>query len=99
VRLIAETLYMTGARVSKILGIRRDSVHVNGSVELSLYGKGGKERSARIPRAFYDRILGEYPEGTFLFSTRTGAAFAREYVSREIARASKRVPGRAVSAK
>jgi len=45
VRLVAETLYVTGARVSEVLGVRRDQVKTNGSVELRLYGKGGKERS------------------------------------------------------
>src|SRR5271157_5190145 len=49
VRLIAETLYITGARVSEVLGVRRDQVKENGTVELRLYGKGGKERTGRIP--------------------------------------------------
>src|SRR5208282_5166596 len=37
VRLVAETLYVTGARVSEVLGVRRDQVKVNstnGAVEL-----------------------------------------------------------------
>ena len=51
VSLVAETLYVTGARVSEILGTRRDQVKINGTVELRLYGKGGKERSSRSRRA------------------------------------------------
>src|SRR5208282_670048 len=43
VRLIAETLYQTGARVSEIVGLRRERVKVNGNVELRLFGKGSKE--------------------------------------------------------
>jgi integrase len=78
--------------------VRREAIHVNGSVELRLYGKGGKERTARLPLPLYRRILGEYPEGEYLFSTRTGSPFAREYVSREIARAARRALGRSVSA-
>jgi len=54
-RLVAETLYVTGARVSEVLGVRLDQVKVNstnGAVELRLYGKGGKERTSRmIPRS------------------------------------------------
>ena len=98
VRLVAETLYVTGARVSEVLTIRREQIKTNGSVELRLYGKGGKERSARIPAELYRRILAEFPEGTYLFESRRGQHFKREYVSREIARAARRVLGRSVSA-
>ncbi len=101
VRLIAETLYVTGARVSEGLGVRRDQVKVNstnGAVELRLYGKGDKERTSRIPAELYRRILAVYPEGTYLFQSRQGQHFKREYISREIARAARRVLGRAVSA-
>jgi integrase len=98
IRLVAETLYVTGARVSEILGVRRDQVKTNGAVELRLYGKGGKERSSRIPEELYKRILEEFPKGTFLFESYKGQHFTREYISREIARAAKRVLGRAVSA-
>src|SRR5271157_4181958 len=70
VRLIAETLYVTGARVSEVLGVRRDQVKTNGAVELRLYGKGGKERTSRIPAELYRRIVGVYTEGTYLFQSR-----------------------------
>ena len=98
VRLIAETLYVTGAHVSEVLGIRRDQVKTNGSVELRLYGKGGKERSSTIPADLYRRILAVFPKGTYLFESRQGQHFHREYISREIARAARRVLGRSVSA-
>jgi integrase len=98
VRLVAKTLYVTGARVSEILGVRRDQIKTNGAVELRLYGKGGKERAARIPEELYRRILEEFPRGTYLFESYKAQHFTREYISREIARAAKRVLGRAVSA-
>jgi integrase len=98
-RLVAETLYVTGARVSEVLNVRRDQVKPNGTtVELRLYGKGGKERTGRIPKELYRRILEVYPEGTYLFQSRAGQHFKREYISREIARAARRVLGRTVSA-
>ena len=51
-RLIAQVLYFTGARVSEILTVRSDAVREDGAmVELRLYGKGRKERTARIPRS------------------------------------------------
>lgn len=97
-RLVAETLYVTGARVSEVLTARRDQVKSSGAVELRLYGKGGKERSSKIPAELYRRILAEFPEGTYLFESRRGQHFHREYISREIARAAKRTLGRSVSA-
>jgi integrase/recombinase XerD len=101
VRLVAETLYVTGGRVSEVLGVRREQVKVNstnGAVELRLCGKGGKERTSRIPAELYRRIMGVYSEGTYLFQSRQGQHFKREYISREIARAARRVLGRSVSA-
>ena len=94
VRLIAETLYQTGARVSEIVGLRRERVKVNGNAELRLFGKGSKERQATITLELYMRILQEFPEGEYLFTTREGNPFARSYVTREINRASRRVLGR-----
>jgi len=98
VRLIAEVLYQTGARVSEIAVLRRDHVKENGHVELRLTGKGSKERQATITAALYRRILDVFQEGNYLFSTRTGAPFHREYISRELARAGKRVLGRSIGA-
>ncbi len=97
-RLVAETLYVTGARVSEVLTIRRDQIKTNGSVELRLYGKGGKERTARIPAELYKRILQVFPKGNYLFESSHKKHFRREYISREIARAARRVLGRSVSA-
>ncbi len=98
VRLIAETLYVTGARVSEVLTVRRDQIKTNGSAELRLYGKGGKERTARIPAELYKRILQVFPKGTYLFESSHKKHFRRKYISREIARAAQRVLGRSVSA-
>ena len=62
VRLIAETLYQTGARVSEIVGLRRDHVKVNGHVGLRLFGKGSKERQATITLELYGRIMAAFPQ-------------------------------------
>ena len=67
-------------------------------MELRLYGKGGKERTARIPGELYKRILQVFPRGTYLFESSHKKHFRREYISREIARAARRVLGRSVSA-
>ena len=98
IQLIAEVLYITGARVGEILGVRRDAIRINGIVTLRLLGKGSRERMSKIPMELYNRVLAAFPEGPYLFTTEQGNHYAREYVSREIARASRRVLGRAVTA-
>ncbi len=98
VRLIAETLYQTGARVSEIVGLRRDHVKLSGHVELRLFGKGSKERQATITPELYRRILATFPAGEFLFTTGQGNPYRRTYITREIDRAAKRVLGRSVTA-
>ena len=98
VRLIAETLYQTGARVSEIVGLRRDRVKVNAHVELRLDGNGGKERQGTITPDLYRRIMATFPGGEYLFETGRGHPFSREYVTREIARAARRALGRSVTA-
>ncbi len=99
VRLLAECLYQTGARVSEIVGLRGDNVKVNGHVELRLFGRGSKERIATITRELYGRIVAEFPQdGEYLFTTRSGNPFARTYITRAIDCAARRVLGRKVTA-
>lgn len=104
VRLVTEALYVTGCRVSELLGVTRDAVKVNGVVELRVRGKGEKERTCKVGRPLYYAIVECYHEGQgddwtgYLFRTSTGGAFDRSYVTREIGRAARRVLGRSVSA-
>jgi integrase len=98
IRLIAETLYQTGACVSEIVGLRRSHVKVQGHVELQLFGRGSKRRQVTITAALYRRILAEFPQGTYLFTTAKGNPFARTYVTREIDRVARRELGRSVTA-
>ena len=62
--------------------------------------KGDVERHVRVPRALLEEIDAEYQaEGrVYLFESRYGQPFTRQYITREIARAGKRVLGRRVSA-
>jgi integrase len=99
VRLIAETLYQTGARVSEIVGLQRDHVKVSGHVELRLFGKGSKKRQATITRELYDRIVATFPQdGEYLFTTLQGNPFKRTYITREIDRGARRILDRKVTA-
>ena len=102
VRLVARFLYTTGARVSEALAVRRDQVAIDGErakVHL-VKTKGDKDRYVRIPNALLKEIEAEYagPERVYLFESRHGQPFTRQYVTREIARAGKRELGRRVGA-
>ena len=102
VRLVARFLYATGARVSEALVVRRDQVVIDGErvVVRLIKTKGDRERRVRIPPALLEAIDAEYsgPDRVHLFESRNGQAFSRQYITREIGRASKRVLGRKVGA-
>ena len=56
-QLIIRTLFITGARVSELCNLRwRDLQAYLESGVLSLYGKGGKSRTVRIPRKLFDDL-------------------------------------------
>lgn len=98
-RLISEFLYVTGARVSEALETRREFVRMESdNVSILLYGKNRKERRAHIPFSLWQAITAEFGAGTYLFQTRAGNPFHRQYVSREIARTARRVLGTRLTA-
>jgi integrase len=64
---------------------------------------GRKERTVRIPLGLAEEIEAGFParkgqEKVYLFETRFGNRYTRQYVSREIERAAKRVLGRTITA-
>lgn len=97
-RLIAETLYQTGARVSEIANLRRSRVREGEYIELRLLGKGAKERTVRITRRLYQRIAVTFADSEYLFTTPRGKRYSRQYISGEIARAAQKAIGRTVTA-
>jgi integrase len=84
------------------LAVRRDQVKSDGErarVHL-VKTKGDKDRYVRIPRALLEDIEAEYagPDRVYLFESRYGQPFRRQYVTREIARAGNRELGRRIKA-
>lgn len=70
------TLYNSGARVSEIIGVRRDEVVLDAPASMKLHGKGRKERAlplwaktARVLRAWF-RELGDRFDGLAFPSAR-----------------------------
>ncbi len=56
-QLIIRTLFITGARVSELCNLRwRDLQAYLESGVLSLFGKGGKSRTVRLPRKLFDDL-------------------------------------------
>jgi integrase/recombinase XerD len=102
VHLVARFLYATGARVSEALAVRRDQVVIDGDMARVrlVKTKGNKDRYVRIPRGLLEDIEAEYAGAgrIFLFESRHGQPFTRQYVTREIARAGKRELGRRIGA-
>ena len=69
-------------------------------VLLRFHGKGRKERWVRIPASLLQEIEGEYgAKGReYLFESHFKGPFSRQYVTREIARAARRVLKRRITA-
>ncbi len=101
VRLIARFLYATAARVTEALEVRLTDLKADGDrVLLRFHGKGRKERWVRIPLSLLEEIEAEYgAKGReYLFESHHGGPFSRQYVTREIARAARRVLKRRITA-
>ena len=102
VRLLSRFLYATGCRVSEAIAVRPEQCRAGGErVLIRLVGKGRAERIVRIPVSLYSAIeegFGSSKSREYLFETRFGNRFTRQYVSREIERAAKRILGRTVTA-
>ena len=105
VRLLSRFLYATGCRVSEALAVRVEHCRRDGArVMIRLGGKGRKERTVRIPLGLAEEIEKNFrarrgqEKRSFLFETRFGNRFTRQYVSREIERSARRVLGRTITA-
>lgn len=75
-------LYVTGVRVSELVGIRKQDIDFGRGV-IKIFGKGSKERPVMIPPEFACEIQTylegkEYDEQMFPFTTRTAENNVRE---------------------
>jgi integrase/recombinase XerD len=85
-RAMLEVMYAAGLRVSELIGLRIDDVHLRETFLLSR-GKGGKERIVPIGKAAVEAVEAYLAEGRpkflkkptdVLFLTRLGGAFTRQ---------------------
>ena len=105
IHLFARFLINTGCRVSEMVNITRGSYEltVQDEYEITIMGKGQKERVIYIDQDLFGKIMQEFhPGGIFkrgaLFCNRGGGKFSRNYISRELHRYGKLIIGRPVSA-
>lgn len=99
-RCFARFLWVTGCRVSEMIGARLDQCKTDaGTVSIRIRGKGNKERVIRITRDLFDAIRSTFPgSGETLFQTAAARPYRREYVTRQLSRITAAAIGRGLSA-
>jgi integrase len=97
--LFIEFLAVTGCRVSEMTAIRLSDLKDKGAyVEIQLLGKGNKERSVAVASDVVKLIRDVFGGKTYLFETRGGKPYRREYVSNQIQKAGQNILDREMSA-
>jgi site-specific recombinase XerD len=100
-RVMLQTLYNTGGRVSEIATLRVQAVHFSGRPAIDLYGKGRKERTVPIWKETAEQLNAWITENAFqqadaLFPNRHGQAITRSGVEKRlkiaVTAASEKVP-------
>ena len=99
VGLMLEFLFLTGARVSEMAGVRLEDLRLeDGFVAARIIGKGSKERVLKLPSELVDRCRETFAGSQWLLETSGGKPYRREYVSNQIKHAGQRVLDRNISA-
>ena len=58
--LAIEISYHSGLRLSEVLGLKPEDITFDGSVRLSVIGKGSKARVTFMPLRFKERLIGDF---------------------------------------
>ncbi|MEI0487434.1 tyrosine-type recombinase/integrase [Brachyspira intermedia] len=86
-KLIIQTLYATGLRVSELINIKKKDCKKtieDGIVymSVSVIGKGNKERKIKLKIELYNDIIKTFNSKIYLFETKNKKAFTRQYIYR-----------------
>lgn len=96
-RLILLFLATTGVRVGELIAVIKPRCEVlKKSVQITVIGKGNKQRTVVCDRALYDRILSVFHHRHYLFSTTRGTPFHRSHIWRGCHRLGMDILGRPV---
>jgi integrase len=99
IRLFIEFLASTGARVSEMAGIRLAHLErAPGHVRIRIVGKGSKERFLKVQQDLVDRAQTCFGGKAYLFETKSGLPYRRQYISDSIARLGRALLRRKISA-
>jgi integrase/recombinase XerD len=98
-KLIIQFLWNSGIRISEMCGIRLDDIRTEkGVAYVRLLGKGKKERAIRIESVLVYRIIKQFKSRKFLFETKSGRRYTRDYPSNLIKELARVFLGREISA-
>ena len=97
--LAIQFLFSTGIRVSELCGIRgTDLKERDHYFQVRVLGKGEKERRLKVDKRLVERVREAFCGKRYLFETKGGKPYLRQYVSAEIVKAGRRILGRSISA-
>lgn len=97
-KLIIQTLYSTGLRVSELINIKKRNCKKTIEdgiiyISVSVIGKGNKERKIKLKLELYNKILKVFNGIIYLFETKNNKAFTRQYIYRIVNNAGLKVLG------
>lgn len=99
IRMFIRFLVSTGTRVSEVTGIRLQDVKPeHGFVSIRIVGKGSKERYLKVTPKLIEEVHGVFRGALYLFETKDGKRYTRQYVSDSIRSAGRTVLKRKISA-
>ena len=84
-------MVQTGLRISELIGLRRNDIHLGAGAHVACHGKGRKDRTTPLTKPTVEALrcwLAESP-GTPtdpVFPTRTGRSLSRDAVERTLTR-------------
>lgn len=94
--LMIRFLFMTGCRISELIGIRLMDIKIAETVTISLIGKGNKQRRVFIPLELLVLIRKEFCGNNWLFETPKGRKYNRSTIWRQLKRAGIQILGREI---
>ena len=94
-KLMMQFLWISGCRISEMLGAKIENCEIqNTKMLIKVLGKGSKERTVKIPIELWQQIDECFHPWEYLFETSNHKPYLRTYVGNEIRKLGRRVLGR-----
>ena len=90
-RVLMLLMVQTGLRISELIGLRRNDIHLGAGAHVACHGKGRKDRTTPLTKPTVEALrcwLAESPGAPTdpVFPTRTGRSLSRDAVERRLTR-------------